>query len=285
MKHLFYTLCIGLLLISCDKGNQEKKETTTEENASENHNEAKMAEIKSGIITYEISGSGDMMGQKMTTSGTARLVFKDWGATEKEERKETEIYNGTPAGETQELNIIKDGISYDVDYPMHQIIKTKDPRSAMMKEMNSESLMKASEKLMTQMGGKKTGTEKIKGYRCDVWSLMGTKIWVYKGFPLKTESNMMGISRTEEAVEIKFNTAVSDSEFELPEDFAVVQGEDADFPTITEMQDNMQEIQEMKDMSYEDWKKKIAAEDGDLEGLSEEQLKKTYEMMHQQLNK
>lgn len=287
MKHLFYALCIGLLLMSCGKENKQEnaktQETTANENASKDDSGAKMAEIKSGIITYEISGSGNVMGQKMTTSGTARLVFKDWGATEKEERKVTETYNGVPSGSTQELNIIKGGMSYDVDYQMHQIIKTKDPRTAMIKEMNSKSLMKASEKFMTQMGGQKTGTEKFKGYRCDVWKLMGTKVWVYKGFPLKTESNMMGVVRVEKAVKIKFNTSVSNSEFELPKDFRVVQGEDDDFPTAAEVQENMKEMQEMKTMTYEEWKKKMAAE-GELKGVSEEQLKKAYEMMHNQLN-
>lgn len=284
MKRIIIATFIGLLLMSCGNKKQNNKGTQATDKVAESNDNTQITDIKSGIIEYKIKGSGNMMGQKMTTSGTGRLVFKEWGTKEREEREITETYNGESSGSNKELSIIKDGMSYDVDFEMHQITKTKDTRTAMMKEMNSKNYVEAGEKMMTQLGGKKTGTEKFKGYRCDVWELMGTKMWVYKGIPLKTKSDIMGITRTEEAVKIKFNTSVSDAEFDLPKNFQILEGVNVELPSADEMQENMQEIQEMRNMTYKEWKQKIIKENGSLDGMSEEQLKKTYEMIHKQLN-
>ena len=49
--------------------------------------------------------------------------------------------------------------------------------------------------MMKQMGGKKIGSEKFLGRQADIWEIkqMGTKSWVWKGVPLKSELNMMGM--------------------------------------------------------------------------------------------
>lgn len=70
------------------------------------------------------------------------------------------------------------------------------------------------------MDAEKTGTGRVLGYKCDIWSLMGSNIWVYKGVVLKSESSAMGMKTVETAISAKFNISISDKKFELP-DFPV----------------------------------------------------------------
>ncbi|HEO98228.1 MAG TPA: hypothetical protein ENO02_02900 [Epsilonproteobacteria bacterium] len=78
--------------------------------------------------------------------------------------------------------------------------------------------------MMQQMGGKKTGMDKVLGYSCEVWELMGTKQCIYKGVSLKVESNVMGMKHTEVATKAEFDISISKDDFKLP-----------DFPVTNEM--------------------------------------------------
>lgn len=40
----------------------------------------KLYDLKSGKITYEIKGSGEIMGSKMQTIGKKRVIFDEYGA-------------------------------------------------------------------------------------------------------------------------------------------------------------------------------------------------------------
>jgi len=70
--------------------------------------------------------------------------------------------------------------------------------------------------MLKKMGGKKIGSDKVAGYSCDVWELMGTKQCLYKGIPLKIESDVMGIKSVEIATKAEFST-VTNKDFKLPD--------------------------------------------------------------------
>jgi len=70
--------------------------------------------------------------------------------------------------------------------------------------------------MLKKMGGKKLGTQKVAGVNCDVWSLMGVKQCLYKGIPLKIESDIMGIKTVEVATKVEFDVSLNDSDFRLP---------------------------------------------------------------------
>jgi hypothetical protein len=63
---------------------------------------------------------------------------------------------------------------------------------------------------------KKVGHEKVLGYPCDIWQYEQAIIWIYKGIPLKSKAEVMGVKRVEVAKKVQFNIKISDSEFKLP---------------------------------------------------------------------
>ncbi|OQX72709.1 MAG: hypothetical protein B6D59_07790 [Campylobacteraceae bacterium 4484_4] len=186
----------------------------------------KRYDIKSGIIEYKLSGGGSMMGISTKTEGHAKVIFKDYGNVELRD----EVISSTTMGQTtknRNLSKFVGGTIYSVDFEEKRII-TMSPE--MLK--NKKDLQKLGKEMMEQMGGKIVGKGKILGYPCEIWEVMGSKIWLYKGVPLKSESNMMGMKHTEVATKAKFNVHIPDSAFKLP-----------DYPVMTMSQMIQQEMQ------------------------------------------
>ncbi len=136
------------------------------------------------------------------------------------------------------------------------------------------------EDMMKSAGGKKTGKEKILGYNCDIREVMGSKIWMYKGVPLKTENNMMGTTYINEAVKARFDIDVPDKYFRLP-DYPVV-----DMPSIDRMmyEDRKTDDNGIETLSgqgrqplidYETFRRKTLNEEP---GTPEEEIKRAYEL-------
>jgi len=169
--------------------------------------------VKSGIVEYKIEGSGNILGFKTSEKGTSRLVFRDWGNLEVRKEDTTR----SREGRVRTLSKFAGGTIYAVDYKQ-RVIHKYSPE--MLKNMENKDLSKTGMEMLEAMGGKKVGSGKILGYPCEIWQAMGTKIWMYKGVPLKVDSNLMGIKRTETAVRAEFGVRVPDAEFKLP-DFPV----------------------------------------------------------------
>lgn len=181
----------------------------------------KLYDIKSGKITYKIDGSGNVMGQTMQKRGKKRLIFDHYGThslTEKVVVDKQKIMGQENVTKTHTMTYFKEGIVYSVDFDTKEIYRTVNEGMVLMGGQGN--LNQRGEAMMKKMGGKKTGTDKVLGYTCDVWELMGTKQCLYKGVPLKVESNMMGIINKEIAVEATFDVALSEKNFVLP-DFPV----------------------------------------------------------------
>ncbi len=117
-----------------------------------------------------------------------------------------------------------------------------------------KNMKESGEAMMLKMGGKKTGTDTVLGYTCDVWNLMGTKQCIYKGIPLKVETNMMGIKNVELATKAEFDISLSKDDFKLP-DFPIydMQGNKLDKSKLSTMDkkanvDAEQSSQDMTEM-------------------------------------
>ncbi|SFV90849.1 hypothetical protein MNB_SV-4-651 [hydrothermal vent metagenome] len=180
-------------------------------------------DIKSGKVTYAISGSANMMGMQMQTKGKKRLIFDHQGARSLTESVKIEKRSGMGGNQTTKTHTmtLMDGDSlYHVDFQNKTITKTANIGAQMLGGGNMKEKGLA---MIKQMGGKKTGTDSVLGYTCDVWELMGTKQCIYKGVTLKVESNVMGVTNTEIATEAQFNIDLSDRDFKLP-DFPVQEG-------------------------------------------------------------
>jgi hypothetical protein len=184
----------------------------------------KMYGAQSGKIDYKIIGSGDIMGVKTKTVGKKRVLFKSYGAktlTEENQVQKT-VMGGKANVEKSHKIILMDGaMLYNVDLQEKRIVRMQNPALAMMSAMAGDSnAMEMGEAMLKKMGGKKTGTDKVLGYTCDVWEAMGTKQCIYKGIPLKVESDIMGIKNTEVATKAEFDISIPDDDFKLP-DFPV----------------------------------------------------------------
>ena len=107
---------------------------------------------------------------------------------------------------------IQDGIVYSVDYKQKKIIKQD-----MSQFMNGKNMSKMGTENFKEMGGKKIGTGEVLGLSCEVWEMMGTKMWLHKGVTLKTESNIMGMTHKIEATEVNFGVSIPSDKLKLPD--------------------------------------------------------------------
>ncbi len=175
--------------------------------------ETKRYQIKSGIIEYAISGSGNMMGIQTQIEGKSKVIFKEWGNVEFHEETEKSIIMGREENTRQTIKIDK-GKVYVVDYDQ-KIIVQYDP--AMLMQSEYKDLAQSAKEMIRAMGGKKTGEETILNYVCEIWEMDMIKLWLYKGIALKSEANIMGITHTTKATNIKLDVSVSDSDLKLPD--------------------------------------------------------------------
>jgi hypothetical protein len=171
----------------------------------------KRYEVESGRVTYTITGGGNIMGMKNEAHGHKMLYFDDYGNVEIQETEET----ATTMGRTQKrhrLMKIEDGMVYSVDFK--QKVITKQDMSELM---NGKDMSKMGKEMLKKMGGKKIGKGEVLGLSCEIWEVMGTKIWMYKGVTLKIESNIMGMTHKEEATEVKFGVSIPSDKLKLPD--------------------------------------------------------------------
>ncbi|WP_428737458.1 hypothetical protein [Sulfurimonas sp.] len=225
----------------------------------------KLYDVKSANVTYKITGSSSMMGVQTQTSGEKSITFDNYGmqSVTKEKTTQKTTHNGTTqTSNTNTAVYMKDGIVYSVNYN-----KKTTNRMESMAGMMGGDMVAQGKAMLKQMGGEQIGTGKVLGYTCEIWEAMGSKLYFYKGVPLKTESNMMGVLHSEVATSVKFNTRVSASEFELP-----------NFPVTDEMgnvinknQRSKMDSQSKKDM--QDAQKALQGfQNGDMLGTLKQQM-------------
>ena len=167
-------------------------------------------DVKSAIVEYEIAGSGEVMGNKASLSGTSKLYFKNFGELELSEEKIVQSANGD---EEEEHNITKivGTKMYNVDFNekvIYQQEMVQDEENPLLNLKNSDTLI--------SMGAKKIGSESVLGYKCDIWQLGEDKIWIYNTVPLKFISKSLGLVQIQEAKLAVFNVDIKDDKFKLP---------------------------------------------------------------------
>jgi hypothetical protein len=175
--------------------------------------QAKKYALKSGYLKLELSGS---------TVGTREIWWDNYGQKTAEREKSittTKMLGMKNTEQKDALTIIVDNQFWTINYLDNSGLKGIVPNFADDMGMNSMSEKEQeafANQLLEDMGGKRLGTETLGGYICDVVSLMGTKVWVYKGAALKTEGNLMGIETKEMFTAFKPGTAVDASKFKAP---------------------------------------------------------------------
>jgi len=212
--------------------------------------QVKLYDVESGKITYEIKGSGEIMGSKMQTVGKKRVIFDAYGAknlTEENKIEKQTVMGKTNTTKTHTMTYMKNGMMYHVNFDQRHIMRMGNMGAGMGALMGGGQNMKQSgEEMMKKMGGKKTGTDKVLGYTCDVWDLMGTKQCMYKGIPLRVETNVMGLKNIEVATKAEFDISLSKDDFKMP-DFPIydMEGNKIDKSNLDAM-DKRSEVQAAK---------------------------------------
>jgi len=290
MKY-FSTLIILLLLISCNN-NENKTSETASLISSKQSNQLKRYKVESGIITYETTMNGKVMGSVISGSGTEKLCFKDWGAIELVEEKSTTTtkmkmfgQNSTETENVHTMAKLDNGESYHVDFDKKEIYAGRDMAMDLTTMFHQDQDAGEVGKSMTDgMGGKVIGNESFLGYDCEIYDLMGSKQWIYKGVTLKMEVTVMGITTIKTATSAKFDISVSDSYFKLP-DFPVIKMESfmSNEEFDSEIEDMDESIDALKEMSYEEWKKLATENDEEMQAMSDEELRETYDMVQKML--
>ena len=256
----------------------------------------KRYDVKSGMVEYKTTISGKTMGGTVKGSGTESLYFKDWGAVELREKKSKQTtnvnvfgMNKTQTSTTHTMNKLDNGKSYSVDFNEKVIYTGNDMAMNMMKNTGTDA-GKAGKEMLESMGGKKVGNEKVLGYNCEVWSVPGGKMWVYKGVLLKMDMTVMGVRSLTEAVSAKFNVSVPDSKFKLPNfpkkniDEMMEGAPDNEDMSNDQMNKQSEEyLKKMQNMSFEEWKKMVKENDEEAKNMSDEELRQQYNMMKQML--
>ena len=151
--------------------------------------------VKKARIEYTLSG---------TQTGTETLYFDEWGMREAKYTK-TELKILGITQKTNTATFIEDTWIYTVDLDKKTGTKTEN---TMLKALEGQNLEDVGKQMMIKMGGKKVGSEKILGDKdTEIWEMqnMGTKIWLWNGIPLKTETNMMGMKISNVATKIQFD--------------------------------------------------------------------------------
>ena len=179
-------------------------------------------DVKSGKIDYSIQANGNIMGMsQINTVGKKRIIFSDYGIKKLEEEVKVEkqtVMSETKTNKTHTLMYMNGAVLYQVDFKKKKINRMKNTGMAMANALGGgKNAKETGLAMMKSMGGKKIGTDKVLGYTCDVWDLMGVKQCIYKGIPLKIESNMMGLKSVEVATKAEFDIDINKKSFKLPD--------------------------------------------------------------------
>lgn len=178
---------------------------------SAQNSEAKYYQLKSGYLKTEYTGN---------TTGTRELWWDDYGAKSHEVLRTTtttKLFGMSSIDEVHMLNI-RDGAKYwSINYNENSgVVGNVDDVMEVTEGMSEKELQELGEETFEMLGGEKQGTETIGGYKCDLYTVMGTKTWIYKGIPLKSTAKIMGIEMNEMFTEFKPNMSVPSSKFVAP---------------------------------------------------------------------
>lgn len=176
-------------------------------------NKVKTYQIKSGYIKYKPIGKG--------AEGTHEIWWDDYGKFVRDEInviRTTKILGQKDVSKEHSVTITKGKHIWRADLDKNTGTQSVNPMYDMvqnnMGQMSENEQEQAANDLLKSLGGEKSGKESFMGYECEITKMWGSKVWMYKGIALKSESKMMGVHSGEEAVEFKPNIKVSTSKFE-----------------------------------------------------------------------
>lgn len=182
-------------------------------------------EFRSMIVTYSLESSG--MGT--TSAGTKTLKIDDFGAKEAREEKSsstTSLFGKTTREDKHTLDLLEGDYGYSINLitregtrmNVTEMVNAFRPAGmAMAKDFEKYQGKDGMKLFVEDNGGSWHGDETFLGKSCQVFSLMGVKMWMYKGLILKSESTAYGMNIRETALSVQENVSIPASAFALPD--------------------------------------------------------------------
>jgi len=190
--------------------------------------------VKSATIVYKHTGM---------TEGKQTVYIADYGQKEADYSELTASAFGFSTT-TKELELTLGNVVYSVDLTEKTGTKTILPDIKDLDKKEVKDYEQLGKEMMESMGFEKVGTEKVLGKSCEVWEGMGTKSWIWKNIPLKTEMNMMGKS-TIIATSIDLSNPPA-SKFKVPQgiDFETIEGDrqEASEEDMENLQESLEQL-------------------------------------------
>ncbi|MBO1923202.1 hypothetical protein [Thiomicrorhabdus sp. 6S3-12] len=162
--------------------------------------------FKEAVVTYQIQG---------TMSGTKTVYVREYGRKSAEYSDLSMSIFGMKQ-QQKEIVITEPEWIYTFDMVNRSAVKTSNPTKIFKQELEkytAEEQAKIAENagkngvylLKGMQGTVQRDILTLHGYRCDMTSATGVKVFTISGtgFPLKTISQIMGVTSVEEAVEVR----------------------------------------------------------------------------------
>jgi hypothetical protein len=220
MKKILFLSLITLFFFACNESNtgnnkKDKVNKTEEQTKTASKSSKIQYPFKSGIVKYE----NKAMGRKTNLT----LYFKDYG---KLECSVSKINIGEQSMTIRSL--IKDGYLYSIADAQKNGTKMKVDDSYSTYIIDPELFKKK----LSEINGKKLGTEKILGRTCQVYSMnengAESKMWIWKNMMLKMSANQNGLSMTMEAKSIEETDKFPKGVFNVPSTYTITEEPDMD---------------------------------------------------------
>jgi hypothetical protein len=173
--------------------------------------EFKRYNIESGIVEYTLSGM---------QSGTSTLYFDQYGMREASYEETTMEMMGM-SQETETVNYLDGVWQYTWDKKTNSGTKIKNTMLASLVDNAEEAdLVEVGYEMLEAMGGVKIGEESVLDKPCEIWevSQMGTKIWVWEGITMKSQTSMMGFTINRVATSLQAGAAIPEEMVAIPDD-------------------------------------------------------------------
>ncbi len=213
MNKILLVFVAAMFLFACNTGNQSNDNEKASKDVSKNESsksDKKLYSLKSGYMKYKMKMEG-------VTAVTIRS-FKDYG---KEEATYTVV--DMMGQKMKNYTLRKDGYVYSYADGKAQGIKFKYENDS---EDDSDGF-NITEEMVIEQGGKKIGSETIAGKDCDIFEVpqegnetKKTKVWVWKGMPLKMQN---GDKVVLEALEAEETSDFPKGTFEVPDSINFVE--------------------------------------------------------------
>ena len=170
--------------------------------------------VKSGHVEYTLSGN---------TTGTKSIWWDDYGDKTYEEIKavtEVKMFGMKNREEVHTVTVMVGNQFWSVNViegtGQKGVSETQNMAKSIAEDMTEEEAKQLEQQIMDALGGKKLGTETFLGHSCEILSVMGAKIWIYKGVVLKSKAKIMGIESNEVATLFDEDVNVPSSRFGPP---------------------------------------------------------------------